>query len=89
MVIVVPKKDKEPSVVVDHISTVLDNTRKIAENIGMDIDSIKRFVREVISVFVTDTRFIKDQLLILAQRLAELEEMAYEFAAERKEKEKT
>lgn len=83
MVIVLPKKDKEPSIVVEHIANVLENTRKIAENISMDIDNIKRFVGEVIGVFVADTRFIKDQLLILAQRLAELEEMAYEFAAKR------
>ncbi|MEX0567981.1 MAG: hypothetical protein Q6363_002335 [Candidatus Njordarchaeota archaeon] len=80
-----PKKESEDSsVVIEHITSVLESTRKTAENIDIDIDSIKRFVKEVVGVFITDTRFIKDQLLILAQRLAELEELAYEFSEKRK-----
>jgi len=84
-VIIMPKKESEDSsVVIEHITSVLESTRKTAENIDIDIDSIKRFVKEVVGVFITDTRFIKDQLLILAQRLAELEELAYEFSEKRK-----
>ena len=83
--IIMPKKESEDSsVVIEHITSVLESTRKTAENIDIDIDSIKRFVKEVVGVFITDTRFIKDQLLILAQRLAELEELAYEFSEKRK-----
>jgi len=83
-----PKKKKSgDDLVLEHISNVIEEMKSIADNIDMEVDNIKRFANEVVGIFATDSRYIKDQLLLLAQRVAELEKMAYEFSEKRKKKE--
>jgi len=79
------KKAKTDEVVLEHIARVIEEMKEIANNIDMEIDNIKRFANEVVSIFATDSRYIKDQLLLMAQRIAELERMAYEFSPKKEE----
>jgi len=78
------KRGRDEEIVLEHISRIINEMKATAQNLDMEIDNIKRFVNEVINIFTTDSRYIKDQLLLFAQRVAELENMAYEFAEKRK-----
>jgi len=73
------KKKEEKKLTVERVEKAFEKLAQMSEEVSMEIDSVKRFVREVLNIFITDTRFIKDQLLLLAHRLAELEEMAQDF----------
>ena len=72
------KKEKKDDTVLEHLSRILEEARSTAQSVDMEVEDIKRFVSEVINMFVTDARVIRDQLLLMAYRVAELENMAYE-----------
>jgi len=72
------KKGRGEDTLLEHLSRILDEAREIAQNVDMEVEDIKRFVNEVINMFITDARVIRDQLLLMAYRVAELENMAYE-----------
>ncbi len=78
------KKDRSHDLVLEHIANIVKEMRQTADNIDMEIDNIKRFANEVVGIFATDSRYLKDQLLLMAQRVAELEKMAYEFSEKRR-----
>lgn len=79
-------KKKKAKVTPDKVEKAFNALRKKINNLNFELDDIKKFVTEAISIFITDTRYLRDQIMILAERLAELEEMANEYAAKKAQK---
>jgi len=79
-----PKKKKKVKITItpEKIARAFDKLNRQAIEITFEVDEIKKFVTEAITVFVSDTRFLVDQIAILAERLAELENLALEKSKE-------
>jgi len=75
---IVGKKKRDSRVALEIVSGILDSARRIPEDLDSEINSITRFVREILGIFIADVRCLKDQLLLFAHRLAELEKMVSE-----------
>ena len=77
------KNKKEAKLTEEKIEKAIKFLRQQIVNLFEEIDNIKRFAQEVISMFIQNVRYMKDELLLLAQRIAELETMAYEWISKR------
>jgi len=70
------KKEKRPVITPDRVANAFEKLNKQAAEIAFDFDEIRKFVMEAIQMFISNTRFLTDQIAILAERFAELETLA-------------
>ncbi len=80
-----PKKKKTKiTITPEKVARAFEKLNRQITEITFEVDEIKKFVTEAITMFVSDTRFLADQIAILTERLAELESLALEKKKETK-----
>jgi len=77
------KKEKKPVITPEKVASAFEKLNKQAAEIAFDFDEIRKFVMEAIQMFISNTRFLTDQIAILAERFAELETLAQKRTEEK------